>query len=232
MRIGLRDPDSEKYIGGADSWNRAEDNLRNVVRRIGLEYAEEAGEAAFYGPKIDFLVTDCLGREWQLGTIQVDYNLPERFSLEYVGADNAVHRPVMIHRAPLGAPERFIAILTEHFAGAFPLWLAPVQIAVLPVSEKFDDYAGQVASAAREAGMRVETDLSPDKIGAKIRRWTLQKVPYMFVVGQREAGDGTVSVRRRGAGEAGSFTLEEALARLGGEMKSRAIESAFSAGEG
>ncbi len=227
VRIGLRDPASDKYIGSAENWDRAEQNIRHVVGRLGMASAEEPGEAAFYGPKIDFIVADCLGREWQLGTIQVDYNLPERFELEYVGADNAVHRPVMIHRAPLGSPERFIGILIEHFAGAFPLWLAPVQIAVLPVSERFSAYAEEVASAARAADMRVEVDGSADKVGAKIRRWTMQKVPYLCIVGQREIEAGTVSLRCRGAGEVGSFALPEVLARLSEEAKSRALESAF-----
>jgi len=227
VRVGLRDPDDSKYIGAAENWDRAEENIRNVVRRLGLEYTEERGEAAFYGPKIDFVVTDCIGREWQLGTIQVDYNLPERFQLEYVGADNAVHRPVMIHRAPLGSPERFIGILIEHYAGAFPLWLSPVQVAVLPVSEKFDDYAAAVAAACRRGGLRVETDSGPDKIGAKIRRWTMQKVPYLFIVGRREVEASSVSVRVRGAGEVGAVGLEEAVSRLRREVETRGAEPAF-----
>jgi len=227
VRIGLRDPDSSKYIGEPANWDLAERNIRNVVRDLGMTYTEEPGEAAFYGPKIDFIVKDCIGREWQLGTIQVDYNLPERFELEYIGQDNAPHRPVMIHRAPLGSPERFIGILIEHFAGAFPLWLAPVQVAVLPVSDKFNDYAGRVASAAGDAGLRVELDASPDKIGAKIRRWTLQKVPYLWVVGQREVEAETVSIRLRGTGELGTFPLAEALDKISGEAKSRSASSAF-----
>ena len=228
VRIGLRDPDGEKYIGSGANWDLAEENIRNVVRRLGLEYAEEPGEAAFYGPKIDFLVTDCLGREWQLGTIQVDYNLPERFELEYMAPDNTARRPVMIHRAPLGSPERFIGILIEHFGGAFPLWLAPVQVAVLPVSDKFNEYGGEVVSAAAAAGMRAELDPSADKIGAKIRRWTMQKVPYMFVVGGREAEARTVAVRCRGIGDLGAVALDEAIDKLAGERDSRALESAFS----
>jgi threonyl-tRNA synthetase len=228
VRIGLRDPDSSKYVGGPSGWDRAEENLRSVVARLGMNYVEEPGEAAFYGPKIDFIVKDCIGREWQLGTIQVDYNLPERFELEYIGPDNRPHRPVMIHRAPFGSLERFIGILIEHFGGAFPLWLAPVQVAVLAVSDKFNDYAGQVALAAGESGMRVELDASADKIGAKIRRWTLQKVPYLFIVGRREADAGTVSIRRRGAGELGSFALAEAIEKLSAEIRSRGAEPAFS----
>jgi len=231
VRIGLRDPDSTKYVGEPDVWRRAEENIRSVVAELGMNSSEEPGEAAFYGPKIDFIVKDCLGREWQLGTIQVDYNVPERFELEYIGPDNAAHRPVMIHRAPFGSLERFIGILIEHFGGAFPLWLAPVQISVLPVSEKFNDFGRRVASAATEAGMRAELDGSPEKIGAKIRRWTLQKVPYLLVVGQREAEAGTVSVRARGRGEIGSFPLGEVLDRLAEEAASRAARSVFSRDE-
>jgi len=156
VRVSLRDPDSSKYVGEQANWDRAEENIRNVVKKVGLDFVEEPGEAAFYGPKIDFVVNDCIGRDWQLGTIQVDYNLPERFALEYTGVDNAAHRPVMIHRAPLGSPERFIGILIEHYAGAFPLWLSPVQVAVLPVSEKFTDYAAKVAGQLRDVNLRVE----------------------------------------------------------------------------
>ncbi len=227
VRIGLRDPDSEKYIGNSENWDLAEENIRQVVKKVGMKYTEEPGEAAFYGPKIDFVVKDCIGREWQLGTIQVDYNLPERFDLEYIGADNTAHRPVMIHRAPLGSPERFIGILIEHFAGAFPLWLAPVQVAVLPVSEKFNDYAAEVISAGKAAGLRMETDESADKIGAKIRRAATQKVPYIFVVGQREVEADTVSVRKRGAGEVGAVALEEAIDKLKAERESKGAEEAF-----
>ena len=221
VRVGLRDPDSSKYVGAAANWDRAEANIRSVVRKLGMKYTEEAGEAAFYGPKIDFIVSDCLGREWQLGTIQVDYNLPERFELEYVGADNASHRPVMIHRAPLGSPERFIGILIEHFAGAFPLWLAPVQVAVLPVSEKFAGYAAAVASQLREAGFRAEVDETADKVGAKIRRATMDKVPYMAVVGGREAEAQTVSVRSRAGGDLGAMGLARFVEALRAERDSK-----------
>lgn len=209
VRVSLRDCDSSKYVGDEKNWDLAEDNIRNVVRKLGMEFTEEAGEAAFYGPKIDFVVTDCIGREWQLGTIQVDYNLPERFEIEYIGADNKPHRPIMIHRAPLGSPERFIGILIEHFAGAFPLWLAPVQVGVLPVSDKFNDYAAGLTSKLREAGLRVETDNSPDKIGAKIRRATMQKIPYMGIVGARELESNTVSVRHRTQGDLGAMSPED-----------------------
>jgi len=230
VRIGLRGEDAGKYVGGAEVWDLAEGKIRDVVKALGLSYSEEAGEAAFYGPKIDFIVRDCLGRQWQLGTIQVDYNIPERFGLEYVGADNAVHRPVMIHRAPFGSLERFIGILIEHYAGAFPLWLSPVQVAVLPVSEKFNDYAGEVLAEARAAGLRAERDAGADKIGAKVRRWTLRKLPYLFVVGAREAEARTVAVRRRGDGDLGAVELEEALERLRVEALTRGAEAAFESG--
>ena len=224
MRIGLGEPDSDKYTGSADNWRRAEDNIRNVVERLGLACTEEPGQAAFYGPKIDFVATDCIGREWQLGTIQVDYNLPERFDLAYIGPDNAPHRPVMIHRAPLGSPERFIAILIEHFAGAFPLWLSPVQIAVLPVSDKSNDYAGQVAARLTEGGIRVELDESPEKVGAKIRKATLAKTPYMAVVGEREVASGTVALRSRTGGRQGAVGLDELVADLRKEIDSKGAE--------
>ncbi|MCK4602351.1 MAG: threonine--tRNA ligase [Phycisphaerae bacterium] len=221
VRLGLRDVHGEKYIGDSANWDQAENNIRNVVRKMGMEYTEEPGEAAFYGPKIDYVVRDCLGREWQLGTIQVDYNLPERFDLQYIGADNRPHRPVMIHRAPLGSPERFVAILIEHFAGAFPLWLAPDQAAVLPVSDKFNDYAASVHKALRDAGVRANLDDSPEKIGAKIRKASLDKTPYMAVVGQREAGDNTVSVRHRTAGDTGAMSVEKFVAGLRAEIESK-----------
>jgi threonyl-tRNA synthetase len=196
-----------------------------------MDAVEEPGEAAFYGPKIDFVVTDCIGREWQLGTIQVDYNIPQRFDLEYIGADNRPHRPVMIHRAPFGSLERFIAILIEHFAGAFPLWLAPVQVAVLPVSERFSQYARGVTDRLRDAQLRVDLDDSPEKIGAKIRRATLQKVPYMAVVGQREADAGTVSVRRRAEGDQGAVGVDEFIAACRREIDSKSQSAAKAAGK-
>jgi len=227
VRIGLRDPDSSKYTGSKENWDLAEDNIRQVVRKLQLDYTEEPGEAAFYGPKIDFITKDCIGREWQLGTIQVDYNLPERFNLEYIGPDNVPHRPVMIHRAPLGSLDRFIGILIEHFAGAFPLWLAPVQVAVLPVSEKSADYAQKVLKQLQDVRLRAEVDASPDKIGAKIRRWTMEKVPYMFIIGQREVENETVSVRKRKAGQVGTFRLTEVIELLKIERDTRGSQEAF-----
>jgi len=229
VRIGLRDADSSKYTGEIENWNLAEENIRRVVKKLGMDYAEEPGEAAFYGPKIDFIVKDCLGREWQLGTIQVDYNLPERFDMEYIGADNSPHRPVMIHRAPLGSPERFIGILIEHFAGAFPLWLAPVQVAILPVSEKFNDYAATVVQKLTQAAIRAELDDSSEKVGAKIRKATLDKVPYMGVVGGREVEAGTVAVRHRGKGDRGAVGVDEFLAGLRKEIYTKGAEAPLDA---
>jgi len=230
VRLGLHGPDSEKYIGSSRNWDLAEDNIRHVVSRLDMNYVEEPGEAAFYGPKIDFVVTDCIGREWQLGTIQVDYNLPERFELEYAGPDNRPHRPIMIHRAPFGSPARFIGILIEHYAGAFPLWLSPVQAAVLPVSEKFNEYAGSVAAELRQAGIRTETDDVPDKVGAKIRRATLDKVPYMAVVGAREAEAHTVTVRRLSGDDLGAMTAGEFAEALRTEIQSKGKDSVGAGG--
>jgi len=224
VRIGLRGDVSDKYIGEGPNWDLAENNIRNVVRKVGLNYTEEPGEAAFYGPKVDFVARDCLGREWQLGTVQVDYNLPERFGLEYIGPDNAPHRPVMIHRAPLGSPERFLGILIEHFAGAFPLWLSPVQVAVLPVSEKSAEYAAGVSAKLSAAGIRAELDDSPEKIGAKVRKATLQKVPYMAIVGEREAAADTVAVRHRTEGDQGAMPLEAFLNALRKEIETKGAQ--------
>ncbi len=221
VRVSLRDPDSDKYVGDRENWDLAEAKLRQVVRDLEMDYIEQEGEAAFYGPKIDFIVKDSIGRQWQLGTVQVDYNLPERFELEYIGADNAAHRPVMIHRAPFGSLERFIGILIEHYAGAFPLWLSPVQVAVLPVSDKFLDYATSVDQQLRSSGVRSELDRSPEKVGAKIRRATLQKVPYMLIVGGREQESQTVSVRHRTEGDLGSMPLDKLIEAVGQEIQTK-----------
>src|SRR5213075_202519 len=169
VRVGLRNPDSAKYVGEPQQWDAAEKACIAAAQTLGVPFTKEPGEAAFYGPKIDFVVKDVIGREWQLGTVQVDYQLPQRFDLSYVGADNQPHRPVMIHRAPFGSMERFIGVLIEHFAGAFPLWLAPVQVAVLSISEKSNEYATQAASLLQQAGLRVESNFGSEKIGAKIR---------------------------------------------------------------
>jgi threonyl-tRNA synthetase len=231
VRVGLRDPAGDKYVGKVENWNAAEQNIRNVVQKLGMNYTEQQGEAAFYGPKIDFVVRDCIGREWQLGTIQVDYNLPERFGLEYIGADNTAHRPVMVHRAPFGSLERFIGILIEHFAGAFPVWLSPVQVAVLPVSEKFVEYARTVADELRRAGVRTELDESSEKIGAKIRRSTMDKVPYMAVIGQREQEAGQVAVRHRTEGDRGAIGLADFVAMLRKEIDAKQLPAARPATE-
>jgi threonyl-tRNA synthetase len=221
VRVGLRDPDSGKYVGRADQWDRAEQACKDAAATLGVPFTLEPGEAAFYGPKIDFVVKDVIGREWQLGTVQVDYQLPERFDLAYTGADNAPHRPVMIHRAPFGSMERFIGVLTEHFAGAFPLWLAPVQVAVLSISEKFNEYAQKVAAELAAAGVRVESNLSGDKIGAKIRAATVQKVPYMLVIGQQEADAGKVAVRHRTGTDEGQMPVQEFVQRCLQEIRTR-----------
>ncbi len=229
VRLSLRDPEGGKYVGGAEVWERAEAALREVCQGMDLPDLEVAvGEAAFYGPKADFLVKDCIGREWQLGTVQLDYNLPsaERFALEYVGADNHPHRPVMIHRAPFGSLERFVGMLIEHFAGAFPLWLAPEQVRVLVVSQKFEAYGRQVEGRLRAAGLRAAGDYRAEKIGAKIRDARLELIPYLFVVGGREEDAGAVAVRDRIEGDLGAMPLEEALARLLEESRTRTVRRA------
>ncbi|HVX11786.1 MAG TPA: threonine--tRNA ligase [Pirellulales bacterium] len=226
VRLGFRDPKSDKYVGSDESWQRAEEALESVCREMDLPHLEVArGEAAFYGPKADFMVADCIGREWQLGTVQLDYNLPsaERFALEYVGQDNTPHRPVMIHRAPLGSMERFIGVLIEHFAGAFPLWLAPEQVRVLIVSEKSEAYARQVEARLKEAGFRATGDYRPEKLGAKIRDAQLKLIPYMFVVGEKDMAAGTVSVRDRIDGDLGALSIEAAIAKLQEEVRAKTI---------
>ncbi len=198
VRVGLRDPDSSKYVGDPANWDRAEAACQTAASQLGARFTSEPGEAAFYGPKIDFVVADTIGRRWQLGTVQVDYNLPERFDLSYIGADNTPHRPVMIHRAPFGSMERFVGFLIEHFAGAFPAWLAPEQVRVLPVSEKSADYAREVHASLLASGRRATIDESNDRLQAKIRIAAEMKIPYLLIVGPRDAEAGTVSVRARG----------------------------------
>jgi len=222
VRLSKGDPADPKYQGAAgDIWRGAEEDIRSVLIEMGLPYEEASGEAAFYGPKADFIVRDCIGRQWQLGTVQLDYVLPERFGLEYVGPDNQPHRPVMIHRAPLGSMERFMGILIEHFAGAFPLWLAPEQVRVLPISEKVAGYAQRVLARLTEKGFRAGLDLRAEKIGAKIRDAQLEKIPAMLVVGAKEAETEAVSFRDRIAGDLGAMPLADALARLEAECTSR-----------
>ena len=197
VRVGLRDPDSNKYTGKPENWDKAEAACRDAAQTLGVPFSEEPGEAAFYGPKIDFVVKDVIGREWQLGTVQVDYNLPERFDLSYIGADNKSHRPVMIHRAPFGSMERFCGVLIEHFAGAFPTWLAPEQVRILPLNDELNSHAEGIAATLRGHGVRVTVDDHSDKLGAKIRRAELDKVPHMLVLGAKEKEAGAVSVRSR-----------------------------------
>ncbi len=234
VRLGFRDPESDKYVGTEESWQTAQESLVEVCESLGINAQPEPGEAAFYGPKADFVVTDCIGREWQLGTVQLDYNLPseQRFDLEYIGADNQPHRPVMIHRAPLGSLERFIAVLIEHFAGAFPLWLAPEQVRVLTVSEKSEDYGKQVHQKLLDAGFRTTGDFRAEKLGAKIRDAQLELIPYMFVVGPRDAEGGTVSVRDRIDGDQGALTIDAAIEKLAAEIEARTVRKSFSGSAG
>src|SRR5450432_3050487 len=221
VRVGLRDPDSNKYVGESAQWDKAEKACKDAAATLGVPFTLEPGEAAFYGPKIDFVVKDILGREWQLGTVQVDYQLPQRFDLSYTGADNKPHQPVMIHRAPFGSMERFIGVLIEHFAGAFPLWLSPVQVAVLSISEKTTDYAKQTASLLQQAGLRVESNLGSEKIGAKIREATMAKIPYMLILGEKEIAEGKVALRHRTEGDKGTLSIEQAIAQLREEADAR-----------
>jgi threonyl-tRNA synthetase len=209
-QISLRDKeDRAKYIGSEDNWNLAEQAIIDSAAEKGLKTVVEYGEAAFYGPKLDFMVKDALGRRWQLGTIQVDYNLPERFELEYTGSDNQKHRPVMIHRAPFGSLERFIAVLIEHCGGNFPLWLTPDQIAILPISEKYNDYAQEVLNTLSALDIRGFVDDRNEKIGKKIRDNEVKKIPFMLIVGEKEAADQQVAVRRHGKGDEGVFGIKE-----------------------
>ena len=218
-QISLRDPNNpDKYIGSDENWEKAESAIIRAAKDKGLKTVVEYGEAAFYGPKLDFMVRDAIGRKWQLGTIQVDYNLPERFDLSYIGADNQPHRPVMIHRAPFGSMEGFIAILLESTAGVFPLWLTPQQGVVLPISDKYNDYAKQVADALNAKDVRVEVDYRGEKIGKKIRDAEVQKIPFMIVVGEKEQADGTISVRRHTQGDLGQMTVEALAAAVNDEV--------------
>ncbi|MDP4638342.1 MAG: threonine--tRNA ligase [Verrucomicrobiales bacterium] len=223
VRVGLRDPDSTKYVGDPAKWDKAEDALREAAATLGTDFTEEPGEAAFYGPKIDFVVKDVIGREWQLGTVQVDYNLPERFGLEYIGADNAPHRPVMIHRAPFGSMERFVGVLIEHFAGKFPTWLSPEQVRILPISEKFFEAAEAVYESLREAGVRVKVDRSNDKVGAKIRLAQLARIPYMLIIGAKEQEQNQVSVRHRDRGDEGALGVDDFREKVVAEIRSRSL---------
>ncbi|MEY4005711.1 MAG: hypothetical protein RLZZ221_1807 [Verrucomicrobiota bacterium] len=223
VRVGLRDPDSNKYTGNAENWDKAENACREAAKTLGVPFTEEPGEAAFYGPKIDFVIKDVIGREWQLGTVQVDYNLPIRFDLSYIGPDNQPHRPVMIHRAPFGSMERFCGVLIEHFAGDFPLWLAPEQVRLVPISEKTLEHSRALLARLKAEGLRATLDEHSDKLGAKIRRAEIDKVPYTLVIGQKEAEANSVSVRSRARGDEGVLTSDACVARLKAEVASRAL---------
>ena len=225
VQVSLRDPnDKEKYIGSDENWEKAEKSIIKAAKDKNLEIKIEFGEAAFYGPKLDFMVRDALNRSWQLGTIQVDYNLPERFELEYIGADNQRHRPVMIHRAPFGSLERFIALLIEHTAGKFPLWLNPEQFIILPISEKFNDYAKKVLNVIKNYDIRGIIDFRAEKTGRKIRDAEVNKIPYMLIVGEKEEKEEVVSVRKQGEGDLGIFTLDNFAKLINNEIKSKLME--------
>ena len=213
-QVSLRDPNNpDKYIGSDENWEKAEKAILNATIEKGLDYVVETGEAAFYGPKLDFMVKDALGRSWQLGTIQVDYNLPERFKLEYKGSDNEMHRPVMIHRAPFGSMERFIAILLEHTGGNFPLWLMPEQVSILSLSEKYEKYAQKVFNLLENNEIRALVDNRNETIGKKIREAEMNKIPYMLIIGEQEENENSVSVRKHSEGDLGSMTVE-ALSKM------------------
>jgi threonyl-tRNA synthetase len=227
-QISLRDPsDKNKYIGSDENWEKAESAIIEASAEKGLKTVTVLGEAAFYGPKLDFMVRDAIGRKWQLGTIQVDYNLPERFELEYTGADNLKHRPVMIHRAPFGSMERFVAVLIEHTGGKFPLWLTPDQAVVLPISEKYEEYAQKVSDFLNNYDIRTLIDLRNEKIGKKIRDNELKRIPYLLIVGEKEMESNTVAVRKQGDGDKGVMKLEEFVSFIQNEVNKQleAIES-------
>ena len=222
VRVGLRDPDSSKYVGEPEKWDRAEEACRQAAQSLGVPFSEEPGEAAFYGPKIDFVVKDVVGREWQLGTVQVDYNLPERFALEYAGADGRMHRPVMIHRAPFGSMERFVGVLIEHFAGAFPVWLAPVQAVVLPIAERHAEFGAEVRQQLSAAGIRVELDAASETLNKRIRQAQTKKVPYMLIAGDREVEEGQVSIRLRSGENLDPLSLADAVAMISAKVAEKA----------
>ena len=231
VRVSLRDPESDKYVGEGAAWDKAEEALRQAVKALDVDYVEEIGEAAFYGPKIDFVVKDVIGREWQLGTVQVDYNLPERFDLSYVGSDNQDHRPVMIHRAPFGSMERFVGVLIEHFAGNFPTWLAPEQVRILPMNDDLLSHADEILEKLKAANLRGSIDRHSGKLGAKIRKAETDKIPHMLVLGQREIEEGKVSVRSRVSPDLdGPMPIDELISKLLEDIKNKALpEQRFAA---
>ena len=219
-QISLRDPNNtEKYIGSDENWEKAEAAIIEAATEKGLNTVVEYGEAAFYGPKLDFMVKDAIGRKWQLGTIQVDYNLPERFELEYVGSDNQKHRPIMIHRAPFGSLERFVAVLLEHTGGKLPLWLTPDQVNIVPVSEKYEEYAKKVCNLLNNSDIRAAVDDRNETLGKRIRESELKRIPFLVIVGEKEMNEGTVSVRRQGGIDAGSMSAEDFAALVSNEIK-------------
>jgi threonyl-tRNA synthetase len=215
--------ENKGYLGADEDWTSAEEQLASALKERGITYDRIEGEAAFYGPKIDIKIEDAIGRVWQLGTIQLDFNLPQRFELEYTGDDNLKHQPIMIHRALFGSIERFFGVLIEQYAGAFPLWLAPVQIAVLPITDRINDYAETVADDLRKAGFRVEANTKSDKVGAKIRDAQMQKVPYMLILGDKELEDGTVAVRERKQGDIGTMSLAEFAEMIAQKRDARSL---------
>jgi threonyl-tRNA synthetase len=221
IRLSFRDDKVEKYGGDSEYWDRAQKELKEVADEMKLDYKIAPGEASFYGPKVEFIISDVLGRKWQVGTIQVDYVMPERFDLTYVGSDNLKHRPVIIHRAPFGSMERFTSILIEHFAGDFPVWLSPVQVSLIPVSDQFVSVADEYEIELKKQGVRVEVDRRNDQIGAKIRDAEKRKIPYMLIIGEREKNEGTVSVRRHRIGDQGSLKFSEFLSKVGSEINNR-----------
>jgi threonyl-tRNA synthetase len=218
-RLGTKDPYSDKYVGHDDNWTAATAAIEEACQKMGMDYEVSAGDAAFYGPKLDLMIKDALGREWQMGTVQVDYNLPERFELEYIGEDSKPHRPIMIHRAPFGSLERMIGLLTEQYAGAFPFWLSPVQIAILPIADRHNEKAFELAADLRgrlfdARPIRVTVDDRRETLGKKIRESQMQKVPYMLILGDRDIENGTVGVRSREDGDLGAMTLDELIAKF------------------
>ena len=227
IHLSFRDDKDEKYGGKNENWQRSQRELNEVADEMGLDYKIVEGEASFYGPKIDFIIRDAIGRQWQLGTVQVDYVMPERFDLTYVGSDNNRHRPVIIHRAPFGSMERFVSILIEHFAGDFPLWLAPVQVKVLPISDDYIGYAQKCADKLKGLDVRVEVDTRSEMIGGKIRDAENSKIPYMVIVGEKEESDSTVSVRRHKQGDIGTFKLEDFLNKVKNEIESRSLPPTY-----
>jgi len=223
IRLSFRDDESDKYGGDVKLWDLAQAEIKEVVDEMGLNYKIALGEASFYGPKIDFIIRDAIGRKWQLGTVQVDYVMPERFDLTYIGSDNAKHRPVIIHRAPFGSMERFTSILIEHFAGDFPLWLSPTQLSILPISEDFNDFAQKLAEQLQEQGVRVHTDYRNEQIGAKIKEAEQAKIPYMAIIGAKEVEANAVALRRHKKGNIGNFGINDFVAKLLEQIKSKSL---------